>query len=212
MVFVGAVPVVLPLLWPGAAAAFTAPPTGFRSQVDKLDGYSFNYPEDWLKVTVSGNDILLRNPTTTDENLFVQMTSPSSSRYQTVTDLGTPEAAADSILNRYLTREFMSTRLGIKREGEVVSALERTADDGKKYYEIAIRMRSYASRNPYTASNAEVMSAYGLEWDRTLVTVLGAANQRLYELRLQTPTKLYEGRKSALGAIMGSFRCREVEV
>ena len=30
------------------------------------------------------------------------------------------------------------------------------------------------------------MSQYGVEWDRVLLTTLGVANQRLYELRLQT--------------------------
>lgn len=49
-------------------------------QVDKLDGYSFLYPEDWIAVTSSGNDIFLRNQRSTDENLFVDMSSPSSSR------------------------------------------------------------------------------------------------------------------------------------
>jgi hypothetical protein len=32
----------------------------------------------------------------------------------------------------------------------------------------------------------EVLSQYGLEWDRVLLTTLGVANSRLYELRLQT--------------------------
>lgn len=48
--------------------------------MDKLDGYTFIYPEDWLAVTSSGNDIFLRNQRSTDENLFVDMSSPSSSR------------------------------------------------------------------------------------------------------------------------------------
>lgn len=237
----------------------------------------------------------------------------ASCRFNTVADLGSPQAAADSILDRYLTKEFMSTRIGIKREGEVVSATARTEEDGRQvrraaprmamcacacawthlhgrmcmcmdaaapwriglhaacnsvcqhralavavavavasawaacvcvfvcgrggggkgrlpvfqcvgvppsmapcpardgtsvtschtrmhpltrcaaprppdalpcpcvaatqYYDIAIRMRSYASRNPYTSSALEVQAAYGLEWDRTLITVLGVANK-----------------------------------
>jgi len=32
----------------------------------------------------------------------------------------------------------------------------------------------------------EVLQEYGLEWDRVLLTTLGVANKRLYELRLQT--------------------------
>lgn len=45
-----------------AAAAFTPPPPGYRLQNDKLDGYSFVYPENWSIVTSSGNDIFFRNP------------------------------------------------------------------------------------------------------------------------------------------------------
>lgn len=43
------------------------------------------------QVTSSGNDIFLRNPRNIDENLFVDMSSPSSSRYESVIDLGTPQ-------------------------------------------------------------------------------------------------------------------------
>lgn len=53
--------------------------------------------------------------------------------------------AAERILNKYLTREFMSTRIGIRREGSVLSAVERTGSDGRKYYDLAIRMTSYGS-------------------------------------------------------------------
>lgn len=38
---------------PRSAAAFVIPPPGYRYHVDKLDGYSFFYPEDWQPVTVS---------------------------------------------------------------------------------------------------------------------------------------------------------------
>lgn len=53
--------------------------------------------------------------------------------------------AAERILDQYLTREFMSTRIGIRREGSVLSAVERTGSDGRKYYDLAIRMTSYGS-------------------------------------------------------------------
>ena len=36
--------------------------------------------------------------------------------------------------------ELMSTRIGVKRSGEVVSATERTGPDGKKYYDIQVCM------------------------------------------------------------------------
>ena len=180
-------------------------------QLDKLDGYSFYYPETWLVVTSSGNDIFLRNPRNVEQNLFVDITSPSSSRFKTVEDLGSPEDAAKRFLDQYLTKEFMSTRLGISRSGEVVSATSRTGDDGKTYYDIAIRIASYGSRNPYVASREEVLRDYGLEWDRTLSTVLGVSNQRLYQMRLQTPTATYGQSKASLQTIMDSFRCSEVD-
>lgn len=37
------------------AAALIIPPSGYRYHVDKLDGYSFFYPEDWQPVTVRGS-------------------------------------------------------------------------------------------------------------------------------------------------------------
>ncbi|EFJ47398.1 hypothetical protein VOLCADRAFT_61541 [Volvox carteri f. nagariensis] len=194
------------------ALAFTAPPPGYRLLVDKLDGYSFICPENWIAVTSSGNDIFLRNPRIVEENLFVDITSPSSSRFKSVGDLGTPDEAAKRLLDQYLTKEFMSTRLGISRYGEIVSASSRVADDGQTYYDIAIRMTSYGSRNAYAATRAEVLRDYSLEWDRTLSTVLGVANNRLYTLRLQTASPDYDRNKPTLAAIMESFRCREVDV
>ncbi len=61
-------------------------------------------------------------------------------------DLGSPESAAQRLLDQYLNKEFMSTRLGIRREGEVVSATERQGGDGRTYYDLDIRMASYGSR------------------------------------------------------------------
>lgn len=46
----------------------------------RLDGYSFVFPEQWAAVTSSGNDIFLRNPFNVEQNLFVDISSPSSSR------------------------------------------------------------------------------------------------------------------------------------
>ena len=42
----------------------------------------------------SGNDVFYRNPYNVNENLFVDISSPSSSRYGSVAALGPPEAAA----------------------------------------------------------------------------------------------------------------------
>ena len=95
-----------------AAAGIAPPPQGFKLLVDKIDGYSFAYPEAWTPVTTSGNDVFLRNPFSIEENLFVDVSSPSSSRFASVEDLGSPMDAAQRLLDQYLNKEFMSTRLG----------------------------------------------------------------------------------------------------
>ncbi|KIY96254.1 PsbP domain-containing protein 1 [Monoraphidium neglectum] len=195
-----------------AAAEFVSVPKGFKRLVDKLDGYEFFYPELWSPVTTSGNDVFLRNPFNIEENLFVDISSPSSSRYSSVLDLGTPEAAAKTKLDQYLNKEFMSTRLGIKRVGEIISADSRVADDGRTYYDIVIRMASYGSRNAYATTQQEVMNQYGLEWDRRLTTTLGVANNRLYELRLQSASEGFEDKSGTVVAmVQQSFRVKEVE-
>ena len=90
----------------------------------------------------SGNDIFYRNPRNVNENLFVDVSSPSSSNYSTVEDLGPPEEAAKRTLDQYL-EELMSTRIGVRRTGEILSADKRTGPDGKDYYDIQVReMRS----------------------------------------------------------------------
>ena len=48
----------------------------------------------------SGNDIFYRNPYNVNENLFVDVSSPSSSNFSSVEDLGPPEAAAKRTLNQ----------------------------------------------------------------------------------------------------------------
>jgi len=103
------------LITPQAEAGMNTPPKGFKMLVDRLDGYTFVFPELWTPVTTSGNDVFLRNPFNIEENLFVDISSPSSSRYNSVEDLGTPEAAAKALLDQYLNKEFMSTRIGAER-------------------------------------------------------------------------------------------------
>jgi hypothetical protein len=76
---------------------------------------------------------------------------------------------------------------------------------------LQVRMTSYASRNPYVATRSEVMKDYGVEWDRRLLTTLGVANKRLYELRLQTNSPSYEQDKPQLDLIRESFTVKEVE-
>ena len=55
---------------------------------------------------------------------------------------------------RYLTQEFMSTRIGIRREGKILSAVKRTGADGLDYYDLTIRRTSYSSSNPYRGGGA----------------------------------------------------------
>ncbi|GMH40666.1 hypothetical protein BSKO_08570 [Bryopsis sp. KO-2023] len=192
--------------------AFVRPPPGFRIHRDRLDGYSFFVPERWVQTTTAGNDVAYRDPVKIDENLFVNISSPSSSKYSSVADLGSPADAGDRILKQLLT-EFMSTRIGIRREGEVVNTTERTGSDGKLYYDVQVRIRSYASRSQLAVSAAERDAAIELEWDRKLTTVLGVANKRLYEFRLQSDALRSDDQSAA--AIMPSvesFRCQEVEI
>jgi len=191
------------------ASAFTPPPPGLRFHEDKLDGYSFLYPDSWLPVTSSGNDVFYRNPFIVDENLFVDVSSPSSSKYDSVEDLGTPDEAAKRTLEQYL-EEFMSTRLGVRRTGEVISASLRTGKDGRLYYDIQTRVKSYASRNQLAVTQAEIDQGVEMEWDRRYLSVLGVANHRLYSFRIQTANSTYESDSERLLTIADSFRCREV--
>ena len=41
-----------------------------------------------------------RNPANVEENLFVNVSSPSSSKFETVADLGTPEQAAQRTVDQ----------------------------------------------------------------------------------------------------------------
>ncbi len=84
----------------------------------------------------SGNDIFYRNPYNVEENLFVNITSPSSSSFDSVESLGMPQQAAARLRQQYLG-EFMSTRLGSQKKCEIVSATSRTAD-GRLYYDIEV--------------------------------------------------------------------------
>lgn len=118
-------PCIAALLLTPAAVAFEAPPAGYSRFDDKLEGYSFLYPEDWPGVTTSGNDVFKRNPRVPDENVFVVASSPSSSRFSSVEDLGTPDTASERMQQQFL-KEYMSTRIGVKREVEPMFARSRT--------------------------------------------------------------------------------------
>ncbi|CAD7695197.1 unnamed protein product [Ostreobium quekettii] len=164
---------------------------------------------DWIILQTAGNDVAFRDPVNVDKNLFVNLSSPSSSKYAVVSDLGSPQDAAQRILQQYLA-EFMSTRIGVQREGDIISAEQRTGPDGKLYYDVQIRLRSYASRNPLAVTSQERDMGVELEWDRLLIAVLGVANKRLYEMRLQTNFDVSESELSKLGQTAVSFECQEV--
>ena len=113
----------------------------FREFLDNFDGYTFNYPQNWIPVRGSGADIFFRDPFILDENISIELSSPSSSRYKSVEDLGTPKDAGEKVLRQYLT-EFMSTRLGVRRESNVLSTSSRVADDGRLYYQVEVEFMS----------------------------------------------------------------------
>lgn len=111
---------------------------GLREYIDSFDGYSFKYPSNWIQVRGAGADIFFRDPYVLDENISVEFSSPSSSNYKSVEDLGPPQEAGKKVLKQYLT-EFMSTRLGVRRESKILSTSSRIADDGKLYYQVEVR-------------------------------------------------------------------------
>ncbi|KAK8543045.1 hypothetical protein V6N13_136412 [Hibiscus sabdariffa] len=180
---------------------------GFREYIDTFDGYSFKYPQNWIQVRGAGADIFFRDPYVLDENLSVEMSSPSSSRYKTVEDLGPPEEAGKKVLKQYLT-EFMSTRLGVRRESNILSTSSRVADDGKLYYQVEVNIKSYANTNELAVMPQDRVAR--LEWDRRYLSVLGVENNRLYELRLQTPESVFVEEENDLRQVMDSFRVNKV--
>lgn len=196
------------------ARAFTRPPPGYRPFNDTIDGYKLFRPEDWIEVKGSGNDVFFRNPSSVEENMFVSISSPSSTKFASPRDLGTPDEAAQKILAQYLN-EFMSSRLGVRRESSVVSARERegTDVDGEPmlFYDVELRIKSYAAKNQYGLTEAD--RPQFLEWDRTLSSTLGVANNRLYELRFQTSALDVDEAewRARYGVIKDSFKPFDVD-
>lgn len=109
----------------------------FKEHMDTFDGYSFFYPKNWVQVRGSGADIFFRDSFVLDENLSVEISSPSSSDYKSVEDLGLPKMAGERVQKQNLI-EFMSTRLGVRRESNILSTSSRVADDGKLYYDVEV--------------------------------------------------------------------------
>ncbi|GAV64323.1 PsbP domain-containing protein [Cephalotus follicularis] len=187
--------------------AFALPSGGLREYIDTFDGYSFNYPQNWIQVRGAGADIFFRNPYVLDENISVDLSSPSSSTYKSVQDLGPPEEAGKKVVRQYLT-EFMSTRLGVRRESNVLSTSSRVADDGRLYYQVEVNIKSYASNNELAVMPQD--RVVRLEWDRRYLSVLGVENNQLYELRLQSPENVFLEEENDLRQVMDSFRVNKV--
>ena len=82
--------------------------------------------------------------------------------------------------------------MGIIRESEVVSAKEDLDKDGTAFYDITLRIKSYAAKNQYGLTPEDEQT---LEWDRAFIR-LGTENGRLYELRMQSPSAEFERARS----------------
>lgn len=199
---------LMPLARVGRADAFERPRVGYARYADAIDGYRVDRPSDWVEVRGSGNDVFFRDPAEVETNAFVEVSSPTSSGYVSVRDLGTPEEAANAVLDRYVL-ELTSTRLGVRRERAVVRAREREGKDGKVYYDVVVRISSYSARNQYGLTADDRPQT--LEWDRTLRSALGTENGKLYELRLQSPTASYERNSEKFDEMVDSFRVFEAD-
>nr|XP_043628502.1 psbP domain-containing protein 1, chloroplastic [Erigeron canadensis] len=205
---------VMALILSGCVFSQTRPNTAFAQQsvefrefIDTFDGYSFNYPKNWIQVRGANADIFFRDPFILDENLSVEVSSPSSSKYKSVEDLGPPQEAGKAVLRQYLT-EFMSTRLGVKRESSILSTSSRVADDGKMYYQIEVNIKSFASNNELAVMPED--RVVRMEWNRRYLSVLGVENNQLYELRLQVPENVFVEEENDLRKVMDSFRVNKL--
>ncbi|KFK39463.1 hypothetical protein AALP_AA3G247900 [Arabis alpina] len=187
--------------------AFALTPSVFREYIDTFDGYSFKYPQNWIQVRGAGADIFFRDPIVLDENLSVEFSSPSSSKYTSLEDLGSPEEAGKRVLRQYLT-EFMSTRLGVRREANILNTSSRVADDGKLYYQVEVNIKSYANNNELAVMPQDRVAR--LEWNRRYLAVLGVENNRLYSIRLQTPERVFQEEEKDLRRVMDSFRVEKI--
>lgn len=188
--------------------------------VDRFDGYSFFYPESWVEVRGSGQDCFFRSSYNLDENVSVEISSPSSSRFTSMRDLGDPKAAGDRLVGQLLG-EFMSTRLGVRRETALVAAANRIVPPGTgrrgageeeedaEYYDIELNVKSFANNNQLAIMPDERVQV--LEWSRRYLTVLAVGNRRLYQLRLQVPERLLDAERPVLRQVMDSFRVFNLE-
>ncbi|WOK95136.1 hypothetical protein Cni_G03843 [Canna indica] len=69
---------------------------------------------------------------------------------------------------------------------------------------IQVNIKSYASNNELAVMPQDRVQQ--LEWDRHYLSVLGVENNRLYELRLQSPENVFLKEENDLREVMDSFR------
>lgn len=73
-----------------------------------------------------------------------------------------------------------------------------------------MNIKSYANNNELAVMPQERVAR--LEWDRRYLSVLGVENNRLYELRIQTPEKVFVEEESDIREVMDSFRVNKVSI
>lgn len=71
-----------------------------------------------------------------------------------------------------------------------------------------MNIKSYANNNELAVMPQDRVAR--LEWDRRYLSVLGVENNRLYELRLQTPEKSFAEEEKELREIMDAFRVNKL--
>jgi len=181
--------------------------------VDRDDGYEFSVPVEYISLIAPANpplgDAYFRDPAVLDLIGFVAISSPSSSRFRSVEDLGSPEEAARRRLDQYNV-EFMTTRLGVRRTENILSAERRTGVDGRVYYVFEYNIKSIADTNEMAVSPS--LRVPTIEWDRRYIEVATVANKRLYEMRIQCPERAYAAQAPRIQQIADSFGVRDVEI
>ena len=123
-------------------------------------------------------------------------------------DLGLPQAAGAKLLSQYLV-EFTSTRIGVKRDAQLLAAAYRDGADGQRYLDVEVNVQSFSVEQQYGVS-PEQRGPLVKEWDRRLVTTLGVANGRLYSMRLQCAEDELAAQREQFGKMVDSFRVFQV--
>lgn len=170
-----------------------------------LDGYQFLYPADWVAVRSAGADVFFRAPLKVEQSLFVEASSPSSTRFEQLAQLGPPAEAGERLVAQYLL-EFTSTRIGVRRQAALLGAALRQGSDGREYLDVEVNVQSFAVTQQYGVTEEE-RGPQQREWDRRLLTTLGVANGRLYSLRLQASEENLPAQREQFRTIQDSFSC-----